>query len=67
MELLQRSCRELEQTVIVVTHDPRAAAYARRVIFLRDGQVVREYTPGDEILLPDRISGIMATMQALES
>ncbi len=67
MELLQRSCRELEQTVIVVTHDPRAAAYAGRVIFLRDGLVVREYMPGDDISLPDRISGIMATMQALES
>ena len=67
MELLQRSCREFEQTVIVVTHDPRAAAYAGRVIFLRDGLAVREYTPSDDASIPDRISGIMATMQALES
>ena len=67
MELLQRSCRELDQTVIVVTHDPRAASYAQRVIFLRDGQIVREYCPGEEIPLADRISGIMSTMQELES
>lgn len=67
MELLQRSCRELNQTVIVVTHDPRAASFAQRVIFLRDGQVVREYEPGDEIPLAERISGIMSTMQELES
>jgi len=67
MELLQRSCRELHQTVIVVTHDPRAASYAQRVIFLRDGDIVKEYKPGDDIPLADRMSGIMATMQELES
>jgi putative ABC transport system ATP-binding protein len=67
MELLQRSCRELKQTVIVVTHDPRAASYAQRVIFLRDGQIVREYKPGEDIPLPDKISGIMSTMQELEA
>ena len=30
---------EQKQTVIVVTHDPMAAAYADRVIFLADGQI----------------------------
>ena len=40
MELLKRSCDELDQTVIVVTHDAKAAAYADRVIFLRDGVIV---------------------------
>ena len=43
MELLQRSCHELNQTVIVVSHDPEAAAYADRVIFLRDGVIVHDY------------------------
>jgi putative ABC transport system ATP-binding protein len=37
MELLRRSCETLGQTVVVVTHDPKAAAYADRVVFLRDG------------------------------
>ncbi len=40
MELLRRSCDELAQTTIIVTHDPRAAAYADRVVFLRDGRIV---------------------------
>jgi len=39
MELLRRSRDELQQTIIMVTHDPRAATYADRVIFLRDGQI----------------------------
>ena len=42
MRLLQKSCNELEQTVIVVSHDPRAAAYANRIVFLRDGNIVNE-------------------------
>ena len=67
MELLQRSCGELDQTVIVVTHDPRAASYAQRVIFLRDGDIVKEYKPGMDVPLQERMSGIMATMQELES
>ena len=67
MELLKRSCHELQQTVIVVTHDPRAASYAQRVIFLRDGDVVKEYEPGEDVPLNLRIGGIMATMQELET
>jgi putative ABC transport system ATP-binding protein len=67
MELLQRSCRELNQTVIVVTHDPRAASYAQRVIFLRDGQIVHVYKPLDGVPLAERMSGIMSTMQELEA
>ena len=42
MELLRRSCDELDQTIVVVTHDPRAAAYADRIVFLGDGQVIGE-------------------------
>jgi putative ABC transport system ATP-binding protein len=36
---LRTSVRELGQTVIMVTHDPVAASYADRVVFLADGQV----------------------------
>jgi putative ABC transport system ATP-binding protein len=39
---LRRSVRELDQTVVMVTHDPTAAAYADRVVFLADGRVVDE-------------------------
>ena len=42
MELLRRSCDELGQTVVIVTHDPRAASYADRTVFLRDGHIVND-------------------------
>ena len=40
LDLLRRSVRELGQTVVMVTHDPVAASYADRVVFLADGHVV---------------------------
>jgi putative ABC transport system ATP-binding protein len=42
LAFLQRSVREFGQTVVMVTHDPRAAGYADRVLFLADGRVVDE-------------------------
>jgi putative ABC transport system ATP-binding protein len=41
---LQRAVREMGQTVVMVTHDPVAAGYADRVLFLADGRVVDEMT-----------------------
>jgi putative ABC transport system ATP-binding protein len=37
---LRRSVSELGQSIVMVTHDPRGAAYADRVVFLADGAVV---------------------------
>ena len=39
---LRHSVRDFGQTVVMVTHDPNAASYADRVIFLADGQIVDE-------------------------
>ena len=41
---LRRAVKELGQTVVMVTHDPTAACYADRVLFLADGHVVDEMT-----------------------
>jgi putative ABC transport system ATP-binding protein len=38
--LLRRSCDELGQTIVMVTHDAKAASFADRVVFLMDGCVV---------------------------
>jgi putative ABC transport system ATP-binding protein len=40
LEFLRRAAREFGQTIVMVTHDPAAAAYADRVEFLSDGRVV---------------------------
>lgn len=42
LQLLQRSAQEMGQTIIMVTHDPHAAAYSDRVVLLKDGAVVGE-------------------------
>ena len=50
--LLRQAVDEFGQTVIMVTHDPEAAAHADRLITLRDGQVVHDAAPGsaDEVI-----------------
>ncbi len=42
MELLAECAKDLHQTIIMVTHDPKAAAYADRIIFLQDGKIKEE-------------------------
>ena len=42
LELMRNSVDELGQTTVMVTHDPRAAAIADRILFLADGLVVKD-------------------------
>jgi putative ABC transport system ATP-binding protein len=42
LEFLRRSVDELHQSIVMVTHDARGAAFADRVVFLADGKVVGE-------------------------
>jgi putative ABC transport system ATP-binding protein len=42
LAFLRQAARELGQTVVMVTHDPVAASYASRVVFLGDGRIVDE-------------------------
>jgi putative ABC transport system ATP-binding protein len=67
MELLRRSRDELGQTVVIVSHDPRAAAYADRVIFLRDGCIIREIVAEQGSSLAQRLRSIVETMETLET
>ncbi|WP_255950309.1 ABC transporter ATP-binding protein [Streptomyces odontomachi] len=63
---LQNSVRTFHQTVVMVTHDPVAAAYADRVVFLADGRIVDDlYEPTANAVL-DRVrtlSGGLGTAQ----
>jgi putative ABC transport system ATP-binding protein len=52
LRLLRQAVDEFGQTVIMVTHDPAAAAHADRLITLRDGRLVHDGAPGsaDEVI-----------------
>ena len=39
---MRRAVDEMGQTIVMVTHDPTAASYADRIVFLADGRVVDE-------------------------
>jgi putative ABC transport system ATP-binding protein len=59
LSFLRHAARDLGQTIVMVTHDPSAAAHADRVIFLADGRVV------DELCRPS-IPTILARMARLD-
>jgi putative ABC transport system ATP-binding protein len=46
LALLRRSVDEFGQTVVMVTHDARAAGFADRVLEMADGEIVSEHAPG---------------------
>lgn len=58
LSFMSNAVRDLGQTVVMVTHDPIAAAYASRVLFLADGQIVAE------LMAPTRDS-ILDTMRRI--
>ncbi|MGZ4486799.1 MAG: ABC transporter ATP-binding protein [Nocardioides sp.] len=58
LELLRTSATDHGQTVVMVTHDPVAAAYTDRVVFLADGRVVGELRDPSR----DQVLEVMATM-----
>jgi len=58
--LLKGAVHEMGQTIVMVTHDPAAAAYAERVVFLADGAIV------DELRAPTQGS-ILERMARLET
>ena len=41
---MRKAVDDLGQTIVMVTHDPVATAYADRIIFLADGHIVNEMT-----------------------
>lgn len=48
MELLYNLNQELEATILLVTHDPVAASYSERILFLRDGKIFNELQKGEK-------------------
>jgi putative ABC transport system ATP-binding protein len=58
LTFLQQAVRDHGQTIVIVTHDPKAAGFADRVVFLGDGRVVDEMeSPTAESVL-DRMKSL---------
>jgi putative ABC transport system ATP-binding protein len=55
LDLLRRCVDEFGQTVVMVTHDPAAAGYADRVVFITDGRVVDEMVEPTADRVRDRV------------
>ena len=61
--LLRQISDQWEQTILMVTHDPRIAAYADRIVFLKDGTIVDEaHLSGD---VSRSTAGVMERMEGL--
>ncbi len=60
LDLLAYTARTLDQTILMVTHDPVAAAHADRVVFLADGAVVGSMAGGDAQAIASRMSSLGA-------
>jgi putative ABC transport system ATP-binding protein len=54
LAFMRRAVRELGQTIVMVTHDPLAASYADRVVFLADGKVVDQMDDPTQASVIDR-------------
>ena len=56
LDLLRYASAELEQTVVMVTHDPLAASFADAVLFLADGELVGSMADPDPQRIADRMT-----------
>jgi putative ABC transport system ATP-binding protein len=61
LALLQDSVNDYGQTMVMVTHEPRAAATAGRVLFLADGQIVKELGQAGEEEIIETIKDVTLT------
>ena len=55
---MRKAVTDLGQTIVMVTHDPVAAAYADRVVFLADGRIVDEMTEPSAQKVLDRMKAL---------
>jgi putative ABC transport system ATP-binding protein len=58
LSFLQRAVGEFHQTIVMVTHDPQAASFSDRVVFLADGRIV------DQMASPTA-DGVLDRMKSL--
>jgi putative ABC transport system ATP-binding protein len=55
---MRTAVEELGQTIVMVTHDPNAAAYASRVVFLSDGRIIDEIREPTAAAILEKMQGL---------
>ncbi|PWU51894.1 ABC transporter [Micromonospora sp. S4605] len=65
LRLLREAVDTLGQTVVMVTHDPGAAGYADRVVFLADGRLVRDLDAPTAERVLDALAGLDPAREAV--
>jgi putative ABC transport system ATP-binding protein len=63
LNLLREACKVKGQTIVMVTHDPYAASFADRVVFLRDGEMVHELHNGSNGISPQVILDVLSELE----
>jgi putative ABC transport system ATP-binding protein len=58
LSFMRNAVRELGQTIVMVTHDPGAAGYASRAVFLADGRIVDEMAGPTPDAILDRMKSL---------
>jgi putative ABC transport system ATP-binding protein len=58
LEFMRSAVGSLNQTIVMVTHDPVAASYANRVVFLADGRIAGELANPTADSVLDRMRGL---------
>ena len=64
LTFMRRAVDEFGQTMVMVTHDPIAASYASRVVFLADGRIVDDLSDPTPDAVLDRIKALAAAAAA---
>jgi putative ABC transport system ATP-binding protein len=60
LDFMRSAVNDLGQTIVMVTHDPGAASYAHRVVFLADGKIVGEITEPTPATVLDKMKSLGA-------
>jgi putative ABC transport system ATP-binding protein len=58
LSFMRKAVDELSQTIVIVTHDPIAASYADRVVFLADGAIVDELREANTDTIIDKMKSL---------
>jgi putative ABC transport system ATP-binding protein len=60
LNYMRQAVNDLGQTIVMVTHDPNAASYSDRVVFLADGHIVDELVGGSTDAIIDKMKSLGA-------